>query len=142
MSAAPTNLDQLIEVWARWAESGSVGGDGLSVLARWMDSKGHLVFGGGGGGAPLPLDMLEQTIEAAVLRMAASHEDQADVLRLEFGAGVYRVCKRRAIRGYDSRGANQERKASALDLSLRTYRRRLAEAKKLIEQALSALGGQ
>lgn len=139
MSAAPTSLDRLIETWARWVESGRLqGGDGggLSILARWMESKGDLQFGGQGGASRQPLDLLEQTVEAAVVKMATVNLDLADVLRLEFGAGIYQVCERRGVRGYDPRLANQERKATALGLSLRTYRRRLAEAKDLIDQAL------
>ena len=139
MSAAPTSLDKVIETWARWVESGKIeggAGGGLSILARWMDSKGDLQFGDQGGASSVPLDLLEQTIEGSVVKMATVSLDQADVLRLEFGAGIYQVCARRGIRGYDPRLANQERKATALGLSLRTYRRRLAEAKDLIDQAL------
>ena len=45
------DFDQLLEAWARWLADTrcSLGGGGGSLLARWMDAKGHLIFGGGGG---------------------------------------------------------------------------------------------
>ena len=60
----------------------------------------------------------------------------ADVLRLEYNAGVARVVSRRQLRGYDHRNIGQLQKAHALDVGVATYRRRLARARAHVEQAL------
>lgn len=137
MSARPGRLERRLDAWARWVIAGGQDKAPPSLLARWMDGKGHIVFGGG---SSEPADFIETVIEATVLRMFASDELgqlRADVLRLEFGAGSWNVAERRKIRDYDPRTPSQARMASALGISYRTYRRRLAEAKKLVNEALT-----
>lgn len=135
MSARPGRLERQLDAWARWVVDGRQERMPPSLLARWMDGKGHIVFGGG---TSLPADVLETVIEAAVVKMATTHPLRADVLRLEFGAGCYAVAERRGIKGYDPRNMSQTKHALALGMSVRTYRTRLAEAKTLVHQALTA----
>jgi len=135
----PNTVDAALELWARWCFAG--GGpisSGRTMLAQLIDNKGELLFGGSSGSSG-PSDSLEIQIEAEVLRMFAADPLRADVLRLEFGAGWWQVAARRKIRGYDPRGVGQFEHADALGLTLRTYRRRLAEARHLIEVLLGTL---
>jgi hypothetical protein len=132
-------LDELLESWARWCDSPSdvvsYGGSGGSMLARLIDTRGDLNFGGGGGPAG-PVDTIETNIEMAVVSLGAQNQLAADVLRLECVAGWWQVTSRRGIRGYDPRGLGQLQNALALGISVRTYRRRLAEAREYVAQRL------
>ncbi len=122
------DFDSLLEAWARWlATPGGLPGSPRSLLARWMDGKGHLVFGGGPGG--MPLDAMEVRIEEAVREMGKANQLREDVLRLEYSAGWRVVVERRGMRGYDPRGLNQMQQALHLGIGLRTYKLRLAEAR-------------
>jgi hypothetical protein len=129
-------LDSALELWARWSwpESGGTA-SGKSMLAKLIDNKGEIFFGGSGpsGG---PVDGLESKIEAAVLGMFVVDALRADVLRLEYGANWWAVAFRRKIVGYEQDGLGQFEKAEALGVSLRTYRSRLAEARATIETVL------
>lgn len=138
MSARPGRLERRLNDWARWVVSGGQESAAPSLLARWMDGKGHIVFGSG---STDPADVIETIIEASVLRMFATDalgQLRADVLRLEFGAGSHQVATRRGIKGFDPRTNSQAKMAEAMGISYRTYRRRLAEAKKIINDALTA----
>ncbi len=125
------------ELWARWCASGGTASSGRSMLAKLIENKGEIFFGGSGG-SPEPADSLEERIEAAVLVMAASSPMCADVLRLEYDAGWWGVITRRSIKGYDPRGVGQFEKADALGISFATYKRRLSEARAIIEIKLGA----
>ncbi|MGL4508080.1 MAG: hypothetical protein ACRCUF_20350 [Aeromonas sobria] len=103
-----------------------------------IDSKGLITFGSGG--ASLPMDTIEIRIEAAVMKMAAENQDRADVLRLECRAGWLRVSQRRGLVNFDPSGLLQFDMAHALGMSLRTYKRRLAEAREVIIQELERMG--
>ena len=105
------------------------------MLAKLIDNKGEIFFGGSGGSSE-PAACLELRIEAAVVAMAASSPICADVLRLEYDAGWWGVVSRRGIKGYDPRGVGQFEKASALGISFATYKRRLSEARTIIENKL------
>ena len=122
------DIDALLHAWAVWCDgdSGMLGG-GTSMLAKLIDGKGQILFGGSGG-ASSPRDAVEARIEAVVMAMAAKSPDRADVLRMEYSAGWWGVCERRKIKGYDPRGTNQLKRSQAMAMSLRTYKRRLAEA--------------
>lgn len=122
------DIDALLQAWAVWCDgdSGMLGG-GTSMLAKLIDGKGQILFGSSGG-ASSPRDAVEARIEAAVMAMAAKSPDRADVLRMEYSAGWWGVCERRKIKGYDPRGTNQLKRSQAMTMSLRTYKRRLAEA--------------
>jgi len=132
------DLDALLEGWARWldaAVSGAVEGAPRSLLARWMDAKGHLIFSGGAPGSPV-LDTVEARIELAVRELGGSCQLAEDVLRLEYVAGWWRVVERRGLRGYDPRGLKQLQNAIHLGVSVRTYRLRLAEARAYVAERL------
>ena len=122
------DFDSLLEAWARWLDApGGLPTAGRSLLARWMDGKGHLVFGAGPGG--MPIDAMEVHIEEAVREMGKANQLREDVLRLEYGAGWRVVVERRGMRGYHPRGLNQMQQALHLGIGLRTYKLRLAEAR-------------
>jgi hypothetical protein len=131
------DFDSLLEAWARWLadDRGGLGGTGASMLARWMDAKGHLIFGGGSGSGG-PLDDMETRIEAAVHEMGKACQMRADVLRLEYAAGWWQVAARLGLKGYDPRGLTQLHNALHLGVSVRTYRTRLAEARAYVAEKL------
>lgn len=126
-------LDELFELWARWCYGGSSSNmAGPSLLARWMDSKGHIVFGASSAG---PTNSVEERIEAAVFALSTREPMTARVLRWEHGVGseVW------GWRGDDdnAKALTQADKAQALGISLRTYRRRLAAARAEVEARLA-----
>jgi len=127
-------LDNALELWAAWNMPDGAQATGRTMLAKLIENKGELFFGGSGpsGG---PADSLESTIESVVLKMYVESPLRADVLRLEYGAAYWLVAARRKIPGYDWRGGQFE-KSQALGVSLRTYRSRLAEARDTISTTL------
>lgn len=137
---AANDLDDLLERWARWCLEGAGAGFGTSVLGLLIDNGGIISRSSGGtGGEPMCAQSypLEERIEYAVVALA--HEDllTADVLRLEYNAGVARVVNRRKLRGYDHRNIGQLQKAHALGVGVATYRRRLAKGRAQIEATLA-----
>ncbi|MBK3511288.1 hypothetical protein [Pseudomonas sp. MF6747] len=133
---AKRDIASALELWARWSVPEAQRGTGKTMLAKLIDNKGELIFGGSGGASGGAADSLELLIESAVMRMFAAEPMRADVLRLECGAAWWQVAARRGIKDYDPRGMGRFEKALALGISLRTYRRRLAEAKTIIDEAL------
>lgn len=127
-------LDSALELWAVWNMQDGAQATGRTMLAKLIDNKGELFFGGSGP-ADGPACGLEITIESAVVKMFAANPLRADVLRLEYGAAYWQVAQRRKIPGYDWRGGQFE-KSQALGISLRTYRSRLAEARSTISLLL------
>lgn len=134
---ARNGLDDALELWSRWCYPDSPASAGRSMLAKLIDNKGELLFGGSGGSSG-PADGIESRIESVVLTMFSADPLRADVLRLEYGAGWWEVASRRRIARYDWR-AGQFENAEALGISLRTYRRRLAEARQMIQDHLGAV---
>ena len=122
-------LDRVLEAWARWLSDGrtSQPGGADSMLARLIDSKGFLIFGGSSGSSG-PRDTLEERIEVFVYHLAKRAPLCADVLRLEYAAGAQRVATSRNWKRYEP-GLKQLDHALLLGVSLRTYRTRLAEAR-------------
>lgn len=129
------NLDAALELWARWSCADQSVSAGRSMLAKLIDNKGELFFGGSVGGGPAA-DGIECAIEAAVLSLFAADPLNADVLRMEYNAAWWLVAARRDIEQYDPRGADQYNKAHALGISLRTYERRLKAARTFTETKL------
>ncbi|NKF30434.1 hypothetical protein HER21_28610 [Pseudomonas sp. BGM005] len=139
MAAAESALDKLLHDWAAWCFGGFGSlGSGSSMLARLIDRKGEIFFDGASGPRG-PADGLEQKIESIVMEMAAKNLQQADVLRLEYGAGWWWVCDRWGIEDYDPADASQLDRARALGLSWRTYKRRLAAAREMIAERLGGM---
>ncbi|MSU98448.1 hypothetical protein EB795_31790 [Pseudomonas mandelii] len=128
-------LDAALDLWARWSCADQTASAGRSMLAKLIDNKGELFFGGGGSSGP-QTGGIECAIEAAVLSLFAADPLNADVLRLEYNAAWWLVAGRRGIEHYDPRGADQYNKAHALGISLRTYERRLSAARAVIESKL------
>lgn len=129
------NLDAALELWARWSCADQSVSAGRSMLAKLIDNKGELFFGGSVSGGPAA-DGVECAIEAAVLSLFAADPLNADVLRMEYSAAWWLVAARRGIEHYDPRGADQYNKAHALGISLRTYERRLKAARAFTETKL------
>lgn len=125
------------ELWAQWCDAGGVASSGRTMLAKLIDNKGEIFFGGSGG-ASEPADSLEAAIESLVVALAVTAPLCADVLRLEYDAGWWRVAQRRGIQNYDPRNVGQFEKADALGISFATYKRRLSEARATIEDQLGA----
>ncbi|MCE1119123.1 hypothetical protein [Pseudomonas sp. NMI795_08] len=135
---AMRGLDELLKDWSDWTYGGAgLLGGGSTILARWMDSKGDLMFSGSGGSRGTG-DEIEQQIEAAVVALAAQDLQAADVLRLEYAAGWWLVCERNGydFARYDPTEATQLDRARLLGYSWRTYKRRLAKARDHVVQAL------
>lgn len=133
-----SRLDALLDAWALWSARvfEGMGGGGASLLARWMDSKGHLIFSGGAPAGRSGYDCVEARIDSTVAQMAVADLLTADVLRLEYAAGWWSVAYRRGLNDYTPHGMGQLQNALALNISLRTYRRRLAQARAAVESAL------
>ena len=114
------------------------------ILGRKSRIRKISQIGGGGsrstvgGSVPMGAESypLEERIEYAVVSLAREDLLTADVLRLEYNAGVAPVVSRRKLRGYDHRNIGQLQKAHALEMGVRTYKRRLAKARLHVEQAL------
>lgn len=138
MAAPESALDKLLHSWAAWCAGGLGGiGSGSSMLAQLIDKKGEIYFDGPSGSSG-PADGIELRIESVVMEMATKSLEQADVLRLEYAAGWWQVCERWKIQDYDPAESTQFDRARALGLSWRTYKRRLAAAREMIIERLSA----
>ncbi len=135
---AANDLDDLLERWARWCLQGGGAAMGTSLLGLLMDNGGVLSRSTAGGAPPMGAQScpLEERVEYAVVALAREDLLTADVLRLEYNAGVAPVVSRRKLRGYDHRNIGQLQKAHALEMGVRTYKRRLAKARLHVEQAL------
>lgn len=130
-------LDEILELWARWVDQGGVlPTGGASMLARMVDNKGMLFFGGSG--ASVPVDCVELRVESLVMGLAKVNPIAADVLRLEVGAGWEPVVKRYGGRRGGHAESSQIGRAALLGLSDRTYRRRLMEARQHVIKGLGA----
>ena len=128
-------LDEILELWARWVDRGGVlPTGGASMLARMVDNKGMLFFGGSG--ASVPIDCVEIRVEALVMGLSKVNPVAADVLRLEVGAGWQPVVRRYGGRRSDRAESSQLGRAVLLGLSDRTYRRRLQEARQHLIKGL------
>lgn len=137
---AANDLDDLLERWARWCLQGSGVGLGTSLLGKLIDNGGVISRSTGGtGGEPMCAQSypMEERIEYAVVALARDDLMTADVVRLEYNAGVAPVVSRRKLRGYDHRNIGQLQKAHALGVAVATYRRRLAKGRAHIEATLA-----
>ena len=126
-----SELDELFDMWARWCVSGGARmASAQTPLAKWMAGRGHVVFGAGG---CAPTDTVEERIEASVVTISVTDPMTALVLRYEYGvwstAGEWR--------GQEDHALTQADKARALGVSLRTYRRRLADGRARVEKGLA-----
>lgn len=128
-------LDARLDLWSMWSESGLAQSPGRTMLAKLIDNKGEIFFGGSAGSDGTAYSV-ESDIEAAVVAMAAIDPLQADVLRLEYDAGWWEVCARRGISSYRPAGIGQFEKSAALGIGLATYKRRLSAALETVKTHL------
>lgn len=127
MAAVRQSLDTIMEMWARWVHQGGVLPSSASLMEIMIANKGVMCFGSGGKKGPV-VDGIEARIESALMALAADKPMVAKVVRIHYGAirvpGV----------GPD---ATQLDIALKLNLSLRTYRRYLAQGREHITQSLA-----
>ncbi|OCH31817.1 hypothetical protein A6E13_16475 [Aliivibrio fischeri] len=126
MATPRKELDTLMEMWARWVHLGGVMPQGASMMEVMIANKGVMCFGSGGKKGPV-LDCVEANIESALMALAGKKPMVAKVVRIHYGAirvpGV-------------SIDADQATIAMVLGVSLRTYRRYLAQGRDHIKQCL------
>lgn len=124
-------VERKLEAWARWCEGGKVAPRaGASMLSKMIENHGLISFDQAG--PSTPNDTHETLIESALMTLSVTNLVAVDVLRLEVGAGCQAVAVRYGVKNYDPRAMGQEQRANVLNVSLRTYRRRLAEAKQTV----------
>lgn len=111
------DLDQLLELWARWVLNGKNSREGFSSMLEMMMVT-RCQFSGGGGA---PNDAIETSIEGAVALLTLQDRLSAKVLRIEFGVWV--LC---------GRPTTQLSKSIALGMPLITYRRKLEKARSFV----------
>jgi hypothetical protein len=121
------NLDQLLEMWARWIQHGCNQPRGFdSILHALITTRGQR-----SGSNAEPNDSLETRVEGAVSLLSLRDEAAAFVLRVEYGA-IY-------IRDLDPH-ARQIDKAHALAMPVRTYKNRLQRARGFVAEWLKVNG--
>lgn len=126
MAAPRKHLDTLMEMWARWVHLGGVLPSSASLMEVMIANKGVMCFGSGGKKSPV-VDRVEAKIEAAIMELAQQKPIVAKVIRVQYGAI--------RLRGMPP-DADQATIAHTMGLSLRTYRRYLAQGREHIERAL------
>lgn len=126
MATPRKELDTLMEMWARWVHLGGVLPQSASLMEVMIANKGVMCFGKGGKKGPV-LDSVEAKIESALMKLASNKPVVAKVVRIHYGAI--------RLRGV-SPDADQATMAHALGVSLRTYRRYLAQGRDHIKQSL------
>lgn len=118
--------DEIFEAWARWTHNGKLIAGYGSLMSKMIACQGHFNFGSSKGGQPL-IDSIEARIEAALMQLAASDPHVVDVVRVEYGA--------RRLSGLSAM-ATQAEKATALSISLKTYKRRLKKGRDYVSKAI------
>lgn len=121
-------LDAYLELWARWVHSGAVRRS-TSIMQIIME-QGSFARGCSGSRA-LVTDCVELTIESSLLRLKEQNKDAVIVCRYEYGALI--------IKNLPVEAKRVDR-ALRLGMSLRTYNRRLAEAREWLTGCLIASG--
>lgn len=117
-------LEHRLELWARWIVNGcNSSRSGFASMLEMMTVT-RCQFSGGGGE---PQDEIETAVEAAVISLTIVDKSAARILRVEYGAW--------APKSLDG-ATTQLDKAHALGLSLRTYKRKLAKARKYVADYL------
>lgn len=121
------NLERYLEMWARWVRSGQITRS-TSILQMIME--GGSFSRGGGGSSPI-IDCVELNIESALLRLSVTNEPAVLVVRVEYGVLRVQGIATSTVR---------EARALRLGMSLRTYNRRLKDARDYIEKSLIKTG--
>lgn len=126
MATPRKELDTLMEMWARWVHLGGVLPQSASLMEVMIANKGVMSFGSGGKKGPV-VDSVEARIEAALMKLAEKKPVIAKVVRVHYGA--------QRLKGV-APDADQTTIALAMSLSLRTYRRYLAQGRDHINHSL------
>ncbi|HAS6087734.1 hypothetical protein [Vibrio vulnificus] len=126
MATPRKRLDTLMEMWARWVHHGGVLPSSASLMEVMIANKGVMCFGSGGKKSPV-VDCVEADIEAALMQLAQTKPTVAKAVRVHYGAI--------RLRGV-SPDSDQATIAHALGVSLRTYRRHLAQGREHIQRSL------
>lgn len=121
------SLNRFLELWARWVHTGHVV-KAKSILQKIMDGDS---FARSGGGSSPMIDCVELNIEAALMRLMVTNKNAVLVCRVEYGATFLPNLPVDATR---------EARALRMGMSLRTYNRRLKEARDHIETSLLKTG--
>ncbi len=117
-------LDAYLELWARWVHSGAIRRS-TSIMQIIME-QGSFARGCSGSRA-LVTDCIELTIESSLLRLKEQNKDAVLVCRYEYGA--------LNIKNLPVEASRVDR-ALRLGMSLRTYNRRLADARAWLTRCL------
>ncbi|WP_372830543.1 hypothetical protein [Pontibacterium sp.] len=141
---ADKDLDDLLFAWGRWCEFGgepTVNTASFQSKVMALEPGETITMGGGSGPSdPLGRDSVESMIEAAVMRLSEADIAAANVLRLQYQAGIRSLVKRGVIRSVSARMVeqmNQDARARTLGVSLRTYRRKLQTARVAVQDDLA-----
>ncbi len=126
--ARARELDSYLELWARWVHTGTVS-KSTSIMQKIMEQEGF--SRGGAGSRALISDCVELRIESAIARLQGSNELAAMVCRYEYGA---LTIKNLPV------NAKRVDRALRLGMSLRTYNRRLSEARQWLTGSLISSG--
>lgn len=113
-------INHLFDCWARWVNAGGVATSGQSVLSKLIDNQGVMNYGSGGGSGPV-VNCIEADIEAALMSLQADNPEAVELFRLEYSA-----IKRPGF----NPSKPQFDKAHSLNISVRTYKRRLSTVRK------------
>lgn len=120
-------LNSLFDSWARWVHTGHVV-KAKSILQKIMDGDS---FARSGGGSSPMIECVELNIESALMRLKVTNEAAVSVCRVEYGAVFLPNLPVDAPRHV---------RALRMGMSLRTYNRRLKEARDHIETSLLKTG--
>tara|TARA_B100000700_G_scaffold330799_1_gene459155 strand:- start:1494 stop:1898 length:405 start_codon:yes stop_codon:yes gene_type:complete len=120
-------LSRLLDMWARWVHTGQVV-KAKSILQKIMDGDS---FARSGGGSSPMIDCVELNIEAALMRLAVTNASAVAVCRVEYGASFLPNLPI---------DAKRDARALRMGMSLRTYNRRLKEARDYLETTLLNTG--
>lgn len=123
-------LEEALERWARWC----VGGESLGATSIMQVIMSGGAFRGGSGSKQPLIECVELEVEAALAEFSASSADRVlavDILRYE--SGIKRL-------GSLPMDAPQTSRALRLNISIRTYRRKLNQVKTAVELHLNQRG--
>jgi len=119
-------LERYFEQWARWVHTGQVT-TAKSILQKLIDGDS---FDCSGGGCSPIVECVELNIESALMRFMVTNKQAVTVCRVEYGA---------LFMPNLPIDANRETRALRMGMSLRTYNRRLQDARVCVEGELIRL---
>lgn len=112
-------LDDALDLWARWVVTGAQSRGFQSMLHMMMVTQCNF-SGSSSKRSSIDLDCVEADIEACLLSMRSGNDICADVIKREYMTD-----------------GSQFKKAAALQMPLRTYKRKLKAGKATVLQYLA-----